>query len=278
MAAQIFQALTNRFWRLIARNWRFAKGRTRVQHAAWRGIKGRTRARDSFGCLFNLDLEEFVDCEFYLHGGFETEGIELLARLAEERDCTAFIDIGAYIGAFSLPLARRPGIEKVYGFEAHPDNFARYVANIELNGLGDVIAPFNVALSSESGSAQLFISDARMEINALKLNQGTTSLVRNPDRHTRSIQIKKEPLDNLLDLEGRSLAIKIDVEGHEAEVLRGMKNLLRSNACVLHIEIFPERLDEVDELLRELGLTRLEQYRLEGDNYIYASQTPQGRV
>ncbi len=278
MATHIIQPLINRFWRLVARNWPFAKGRTRIQQAAWRGIKGRTKAHDRFGCLFNLDLDEFVDCEFYLRGGFETDGIELLARLADDRGCTAFIDIGAYIGAFSLPLAKSRGIEKVYGFEAHPENFARYVANIELNGLGDVIAPFKVALSSESGTAQLFISDARKEINALKLNQGTTSLVRNPDRHTRSIEIAKKPLDGLLDLEGRSLAIKIDVEGHEAEVLGGMKNLLRSNACVLHIEIFPDRLDAVDALLRELGLTRLGQYRLEGDNYIYASQTPRVQV
>ena len=39
---------------------------------------------------------------------------------------------------------------------------------------------------------------------------------------------------------GMFIVAKIDVEGFEADVLGGMKDIIRDNACLLQIEIFQE--------------------------------------
>ena len=48
--------------------------------------------------------------------------------------------------------------------------------------------------------------------------------------------------DELLDIKNSNLILKIDVEGHELNVLKGLKKIINQNNCILQIEIF-EKLD-----------------------------------
>ena len=51
----------------------------------------------------------------------------------------------------------------------------------------------------------------------------------------------------------KNLIIKIDVEGHEKQVLEGMEKTLSQNSVLLQIEIFDDNFENVNNLLLKLG-------------------------
>lgn len=65
-------------------------------------------------------------------------------------------------------------------------------------------------------------------------------------------------LDDIFTATGRRVAVKIDVEGHELPVLQGMEQCLRTNDCVILVEVFEKSIPEVDGFLRGLGYQSVE--------------------
>ena len=59
--------------------------------------------------------------------------------------------------------------------------------------------------------------------------------------------------DDYVKLADEKISIKIDVEGHELSVLKGIKNIIKKNQCVLQIEIFSKNFEEVNNLLLSFG-------------------------
>jgi hypothetical protein len=72
---------------------------------------------------------------------------------------------------------------------------------------------------------------------------------------THSIDVQVARLDTLLTVAGRSVAIKLDVEGHEANAIRGMAELIRLNRIYLQIEIWDANFETMRRLLEDLGLS-----------------------
>jgi FkbM family methyltransferase len=64
------------------------------------------------------------------------------------------IDIGANIGLFSIYAAQN-GAKKVYAFEPNHQAYLTLCKSIEANGLGDIIKPFNLAVSSKDNDTLL---------------------------------------------------------------------------------------------------------------------------
>lgn len=69
----------------------------------------------------------------------------------------------------------------------------------------------------------------------------TTRKVRinTPDETLHDVQTCT--LDELFDFRNERIAIKMDIEGHEADALRGAANLLHNNEVFLQIEIWPHK-------------------------------------
>ena len=67
------------------------------------------------------------------------------------------------------------------------------------------------------------------------------------------IRVKTETLDSVVIQDRTPSLIKIDVEGHEIEVLQGGKNTLSKAKPLLIIESFPPKQSTVLSLLNELG-------------------------
>ena len=55
--------------------------------------------------------------------------------------------------------------------------------------------------------------------------------------------------DEKIVFKNKILAIKIDVEGHELSVLKGLKNLIEKNKCIIQIEIFKKNFKLVNKFL-----------------------------
>jgi FkbM family methyltransferase len=74
--------------------------------------------------------------------------------------------------------------------------------------------------------------------------------------------------DEVLNFKGDDLAIKIDVEGHELNVLKGIQNLIKSNKCIIQIEIFEKNFSSVNSYLIEHNFILIDQIK-QRSNYFY---------
>lgn len=172
-------------------------------------------------------------------GGGEPE-LKYLDRMLPSRGTA--LDIGANIGMFSYRLSGL--VTRVISFEINDELVSDLAAwnpgNVEIVTKG---------LSSREGEATLYIP----MLNGQKL-VGWASLAPGncPDTNehfTKAVQIIT--LDSL-HLKGISF-IKMDVEGHELEVLKGARQTLAGSRPVLMIEIRDQNLAPVRQLLTSLG-------------------------
>jgi len=138
-------------------------------------------------------------------------------------------DIGAYIGLYTVAIAKRlESTGKVYAFEPEPNNFLKLKAHIHMNRVTEKVELFNAAVTSCDRMVPFIVGRrdqsyvAAPQTNSVKLVQSVC---------LDSVFAKKE-----LDI------IKIDVEGYEEEVLRGGLNLLNDRCRsprMIFIEVHP---------------------------------------
>ncbi|HYA66397.1 MAG TPA: FkbM family methyltransferase, partial [Burkholderiaceae bacterium] len=84
------------------------------------------------GINWHLDLREGIDFSIWLLGAFEPETVRCYKRLLKAGDVV--LDIGANIGAHTLPMAKAVGPQgMVYAFEPTDFAFAKLMVNRSLN-------------------------------------------------------------------------------------------------------------------------------------------------
>ena len=84
------------------------------------------------GIYWELDLDEGIDFSIFIFGFFEKETSRALDRLVNKG--SVVIDIGANIGAHTLPLARLVGKKgKVYAIEPTKYAYRKLIKNLSLN-------------------------------------------------------------------------------------------------------------------------------------------------
>jgi FkbM family methyltransferase len=155
-------------------------------------------------------------------------------------------DIGANIGYVSLSLAKSVGPSgRVIAFEPVPKNVDSFRENIRINHLTNVQL-LESAASDQFGEAVIRIAE----------NLSTASLVwhRN-DASATELTIRTVQIDQLVesgDL-GYPRFVKIDVEGAEGSVLKGMRRTVAAAKPVLFIECSDAGRETTWNLLRELG-------------------------
>jgi FkbM family methyltransferase len=144
-----------------------------------------------------------------------------------------FYDIGANLGFFSMLGAHLAGLEEghVYAFEAAPENAEAIAANARLNGI-DSITIIAKAVSSHAGRGRLQVVDDQ-----------SWSKLEDYGEHPNTEQVIEVELVAIDDVLARGelrppTLVKIDVEGAEIAVLRGMRETIERHRpaiiCELH--------------------------------------------
>lgn len=148
---------------------------------------------------------------------FETKLIDWATEFLKPNE--AFLDIGAHVGTWALPYARR--VPKVIAIEANRQNYLRLCAGIALNDLWN-IEPIHAAAAAESGELVLNVGVSDWS--------GFGGSVENYpiNGETRPEPVPALALDDMEFTEKIGL-VKIDVEGHEQAVLRGMVKTLEAS-------------------------------------------------
>lgn len=245
----------NGLLRFLAQRYPSWRGKYRLTEYAIRHVSGKTLHTDRFGSRLLLDLDNYIDSVLFVKGEFEAEAMTALARQAEELNCRTFIDVGANFGLFAVFMAQKAWCSRVHAFEPDPRNFAQLLANLFLNDLCDRVVAHPVALSAEDGRSRFRLARARHSWDFGKFNSGMSEIAtpEAPGNGEETVLVETRRLDGILAPAGEAIAIKIDVEGHELEVLRGMRGMLERNRCVVLMETFRERREAALSMLGELG-------------------------
>ena len=159
---------------------------------------------------------------------YENNVHQLALKILMDKPDGLVLDIGANLGTFCVPLAQKIPQLKFHAFE--PQRIVSYqlCANIIINSLDNVYT-YELALSNENASVDLAMPDYAAETNIgafsidkeVRENEYECKTVNTTDR------IDVVPLD-FLTFDNIRL-IKIDVEGHELEVLQGGIETIKAN-------------------------------------------------
>jgi len=194
----------------------------------------------------------------YLLGHYEKEVMEAISE--NLRPGHIAYDIGANIGYLTLAMAKRVSQKKggrVYAFEPSPNTFLLLATNTQLNRQWPV-EPYQVALSDTSGIGVFSSFDydvvSRLGDHTSQYHDAQTSHVRVETLDSFISQFELPPPD----------FVKIDVEGFELHVLRGMRHLLETAHPTMIIETHTleengvrtvDSIDQVIAMLTEIGYT-----------------------
>jgi FkbM family methyltransferase len=169
------------------------------------------------GCVYNLpNVKENIGFEILVNGIYEPENIKFIAR--QLRTGETFIDIGANVGAISIPISKLCQGVDVISVEASPWVFEYLKQNVIANGLND-IQIINKAMADKEDELVNFYSPRD------KYGKGSMASVFTQEAES----VRTISLDQLSSIRNQKLIrlIKIDVEGFEASVFRGGKQLLQ---------------------------------------------------
>ena len=201
--------------------------------------------------------KDYVQAHFYFHG-FPAFFPELLYFCDNK---TAFFDLGANMGLVSVGLSKFLPQNHIFAFEALPSTYAR---------LKDCFAEncprancYNIALSSQSGFLTFSIPSS--DSGSASANASESTLI---DTRSISVTLRKETVpcerfsifyDRIQKtgaLEGINRhAFKIDVEGHEIELLEGMKEYFYhfKGEIFIVVEVRGHTAKKVHEILSSSG-------------------------
>ena len=162
------------------------------------------------------------------------------------------LDIGANIGALSIPMAEAVG-ENGLVISCEPQYLVHQllVGNLALNQVRNVL-PLNVAVGREKGTMMvpdLLASDVR-ELNCGGLELGHEHKT---GKQTQVKQTQVITVDSLIQGDKEVSCIKIDVEGMEPEVLLGAMGTLIRHKPVVYFEIDRPSWNKAVAILFELG-------------------------
>lgn len=202
-----------------------------------------------FHILTRYEFTRFNDPT--LHGE-----VDVLAEILDSLESDdVFYDVGANVGLHACFAGNILDSGSVVAIEPHPKSVERLRKNLSLNEIDGTVGEY--AIASEYGTATLELpEDEAGAIGSVEMSD---------DANGKSVEIDLIPGDDVIGPDGLPTpnVMKIDVDGGEMGVLRGLENTLDGDTCrLIFCEIHPEDLpdygataQEVRELLSELGYT-----------------------
>jgi len=242
-------------------------------------IRGRDRLLDLFfpggrRLLFEVpfgpyryrgDAQNEIDRSVLLYGAFSKAELAVLRNMAAYLGpiCTkiCFLDVGANVGHHALFMSKY--VDEVLAFEPEPNLCSAAKQKVEQNGL-DNTRVMQIALGCQN--------ENRLFYPAMGSNMGTGSLVEGFNQNNRGdgILVAVHSGDDVLRALGgiSCQIIKIDVEGFELEVLKGLRETLHCYRPMVLLELWKSKFGNFTtiEEFRSLIYPNAEIYRLRGRN------------
>ncbi len=215
----------------------------------------------------NLELSVWGDKHVISHD------IEIIKNILKPGDTV--VDVGANIGLMTLFMANAVGeTGQVFAFEPAPDNVVLLQKNVEANGYKNItIVP--AAVSDHSGKLKLFLSDFNPGDHRIyNPEEKTKDWAKNNAVYDKLVSGKRKVIDVPVisldeffkDHQKPISFVKMDVQGAEGGVLKGMIGILEKNKNIkIMTEFWPAGLkmfgvssEEFLTMLEDLGFSFFE--------------------
>jgi FkbM family methyltransferase len=232
------------------------------------------------GIKYDLDLSEYVQIRIFFNS-FDREDVAKLIAYVSEGDTV--IDVGAHVGYYALNFARAVAPQgRVIAFEPDPVNVGRLRRNLALNGFTERVSVVESIATDNTSRAKLYL--------APRGQSGGNSVYPAMAAADTFVECEATTIDVFCFDNGIACVrvLKIDVEGHEAAVLRGARSMLKERridivmleyraSWVTALESDPDRFDEP---LKSAGYIRIDPKVIPAAdnvfNLIYASPVRAG--
>ena len=225
--------------------------------------------------LYNLGYSHRIALRPFTHASIRWRkkqlepGIsKLISRIAKkldnQKDGGWFFDVGANVGLYSWEVRKVCPLRKILAFEPDPKNFKLLeITQKEANLQNLKIC--NTALSNQVGYVS-FYQDTLTSATGCVAGNDEPWIEQYLNGSANEIRVKTKTLDSVALKDKTPSLIKIDVEGHEVEVLQGGRNTLNEAKPLMIIESFPPKQSNVLSLLGELGYNSMDADRHDSIN------------
>ena len=217
--------------------------------------------------IFSFD---HISTSINWEGRYENETLLLLEEFIIKKmpnsKKNVSIDIGANIGNHSIFLSKF--FNKVYSFEPNPIVYDVLSINSKYLAVNKNIIPYNMGLSDKSGKLPFAVFPTNIGGSRIKfLDDAEKS-------NDKIIYVDVESADKIETLQKeKNLLIKIDVEGHEINALKGAGKLIRSNKPIILFEAGARESDKSFEVIEYLSSLNYKFYTIKqrfyfGDSFL----------
>lgn len=219
----------------------------------------------------DLDPWEWSQNQLRLQGKAEPLTTKLYERLLTAGD--TYLDVGAHVGFYTLIARSIVGEKgKVVAIEPQPYNCAKILKNWHLNEFANCIVYVCAASDRECG---VTLHDQPPEDRArLSLNGPSV-----PGDLPQRFWVATKRLDSVIQENefSRIKLLKIDVEGHELNVVRSLGATIVAVENLV-VEVWDPGRDEYRELVRMLRENGYTLRKVDGDHWQFGSNLPENNL
>ena len=172
-------------------------------------------------------------------------------ELDNQNDQGWFFDVGANVGLYTWEVRKVCPTRKILAFEPDPENIKLLEKTLRGANLQNVEI-CKCALSNQLAEVSFF-QDNLTSATGCVAGKDKPWIEQYLNGSANEIRVKTETLDSVVRQDRSPSLIKIDVEGHEVEVLQGARNTLSEAKPLMIIDSFPPKQSTVLSLLDELG-------------------------
>ncbi len=227
--------------RSVRRAWPFAFGRDFGTYAGAFatkiGLLGSEWYEFQPSLWMRLNIRDLVQQTILLEGVWDPALTGFIQSNLSLND--VFIDVGAHVGYFTLLASRRVGPGgRVLSIEPNPFALDQLRQNVARNDLHNVLVE-HTACGESRAVVQLYLHT--------ESNSSMASLYSGSAVGSTGVEVPCTTLDDLCQERGvrRVRLVKVDVEGAELFVLRGMRRIMRELRPAIVLELHPQLLEDV---------------------------------
>ncbi len=183
------------------------------------------------GVLSFSNKDWLIGKHLFIHRSYESDFICTVSNFLNENSLIqgdTFCDVGANIGMISIGMLYNGLFPEAIAFEPFPRSFRFLVKNVEQNGLTERIRCFQLALSSQDGTAELEIAEENSGDNRIRKVQVAGEM---KEEKRQTLTVSTARFDSLV--KSRKISadriglIWLDIQGHEGHLFLGAQGFFR---------------------------------------------------
>jgi FkbM family methyltransferase len=188
-----------------------------------------TRLATKYGILYTV-VDDLITRQLVDFGAHTRNELAMLLKHVDTDD--VFVDIGAHVGTFTIPVAKKLGTRgKVLAIEGRDETFSILAKNVGANGLAHKVQPL-CAIVGQGPKQKL----RRVDVDG---NTGASFYA--PDETSAQEAVDAKSLISAYGF-ARPDFVKIDIEGMELSVLRSIAPIIATHRPKLYVEVVADQL------------------------------------